>query len=337
MQSEHSTRVIADLKDDSNTSESDSRSEMLSRDMSNISIDITNGICVVYEMLRDTSLGRPYLRTTENFTLASTIFPTLTVLKEIFIWGTFIERCENPLPTSLKFVVVQESTCSKDWLCSVLIRLATLQHNVRFYFRQCDVISSEDSCELVRPENVSNITFEVVKDSFGLYETFTIIPITSLTMTQITCIDMLSQTIPLLTHLTHLRICFKNYGTGIELPGSIKYAFIIYKTLPPLSLRHFMQSVCNAKHNVFCKLLFRVDGNGDEYMQIKRDYCKLDSVVVQQFEVGDKQHFVGVTAATLSATSDEDDDEYDKHLIRQEGLVDSTAWLNYCKIRLQIS
>ncbi|KAH3819524.1 hypothetical protein DPMN_121262 [Dreissena polymorpha] len=179
---------------------------------------------------------------------------------------------------------------------------------------------------------------DLMKDSPGLYETLPTINITSLNMTKIEHPDMLSQTLPLLTNLQQLRICLKRY-MEIKLPESLKYVFIIYTTFSPTSLQNFVQDMYTAKQNVDFKLLFRVEGNEDEYTRINQEVCKLDTVEVQQFDVVDKRHYCGVVAATatLFSTADETDDDFDKHLLRREGYVDSRTWLHYCKIRLHVS
>ena len=107
------------------------------------------------------------------------------------------------------------------------------------------------------------------------------IHITSLNMTQIEHVDALFQTLPRLTYLEQLRICLHNYHMNIILPGSIKYVFIIFKTLPPSSLRHFVQNMLTTKHNVHCKLLFRVEEKEDEYTKTKEEYCVQESLEVQ--------------------------------------------------------
>ncbi|KAH3814342.1 hypothetical protein DPMN_142838 [Dreissena polymorpha] len=129
-------------------------------------------------------------------------------------------------------------------------------------------------------------------------------------MTQIEHPDMLSQTLPLLTHLQQLRICLKQY-MEIKLPRSLKYVFLIYTTFSPAALQHFMQDMYTSKHNVYCKLWFNVEGNEDEYTRIRHEVCELDSVEVQQFDFVDNRHYCGdvAAAATLSSTADEADDD----------------------------
>ncbi|KAH3695871.1 hypothetical protein DPMN_083329 [Dreissena polymorpha] len=139
---------------------------------------------------------------------------------------------------------------------------------------------------------------------------------TSLNMTKIEHADLLSQTLPLLTHLQHLRVCLKKYDMEMKLPECIKYVFIIYTTLSPSSLHHFVQNMSSTKHSVQCKLLFRVEENNDEYTRLKQNCCKLKSVDVQQFEVVNKQGTVlSAAALTLSATAGDGDDNDDKRLL----------------------
>ncbi|KAH3828465.1 hypothetical protein DPMN_130438 [Dreissena polymorpha] len=140
--SAESHRVDADL---SRTTESDLRMEMLSRDMSNIKISITNGSHVVYEMLRETNIEILNLRTTDDLLLAATTIPTLTNLKELHIWGTYIVRGECMLTPSIELISLQNGTWSSEWLYSVLIRLSNIQHHVCFEVCNCLVVSNNET------------------------------------------------------------------------------------------------------------------------------------------------------------------------------------------------
>ncbi|KAH3751281.1 hypothetical protein DPMN_185834 [Dreissena polymorpha] len=108
--------------------------------------------------------------------------------------------------------------------------------------------------------------------------------------------------------------------------------------MTPSSLQHFGQNMSTTKHSVHCKLLFHMEENDDEHSRIKQDFCELKSVNVEQFEVVNKKGTARRAAAlTLSATADDGDDDYDKHLLRREGeYVDTKPWIHYCKICLKI-
>ncbi|XP_052285060.1 uncharacterized protein LOC127881338 isoform X2 [Dreissena polymorpha] len=207
---------------------SDVRSEMMSRDMANIELEITNGSCALYEMLCDTGIRNLYLGTTEDFSLASTILSTLTRLKNLYIWGTYNERFEHRFPTSLEGMSLQQGTCSEDWIYGVLTRLSALQHSVRFYLFECSVLLSGENSEIyskppkMKCAELSNVKLEVMKDCPGFYEMLSKINITSLNMTQIEHANILVKTLPFLTHLEQLRICLDNYDVEMRLPISIK-------------------------------------------------------------------------------------------------------------------
>ncbi|KAH3751280.1 hypothetical protein DPMN_185833 [Dreissena polymorpha] len=57
---------------------------------------------------------------------------------------------------------------------------------------------------LMRGADLSSVKLEVFKDCPGLYETITTMHITSMRLTKIEQADLLSQTLPLLTHLQQL-------------------------------------------------------------------------------------------------------------------------------------
>ncbi|KAH3786259.1 hypothetical protein DPMN_164365 [Dreissena polymorpha] len=318
------------------------RSELLSCDLSHVKLNVEHNSRVPFELVRSTNINSLLLTANDDASLDVVTQSSLTMLKEIRFNGIHMTRFDHKLPSTLQFMILCDGYCSPDWLKRLMIHLSTLGHTVRLYLYKYAVVSSGESNAMaleppiLKCEDLSNVKLELMKDSYGLYETLPTINITSLNMTQIERPDILSQTLPLLTHLQQLRMCLKQY-TVMKLPGSIKYVFIIYTTFSPSSLQHFVQDMYTAQHNVQCKLLFRVEGNEDDYTRIKHEVCKLESVEMQKFEVVDKRHFRGAVAAaaTLSATADEADDDFDKHLLRREGYVDSRTWLHYCKIRLK--
>ncbi|XP_052218511.1 uncharacterized protein LOC127836095 [Dreissena polymorpha] len=318
------------------------RSELLSCDLSHVKLNVDHNSKVPFELIRSTNINSLLLTANDDASLDVVTQSSLTMLKEIRFKGIHMTRFDHKLPSTLQFMILCDGYCSPDWLKSLMIHLSTLGHTVRLYLYEYALVSSGESNAMaleppiLKCEDLSNIKLELMKDSPGLYETLPTINITSLNMTQIERPDILLHTLPLLTHLQQLRMCLKQY-TVMKLPGSIKYVFIIYTTFSHSSLQHFVQDMYTAQHNVQCKLLFRVEGNEDDYSRIKHEVCKLESVEMQKFEVVDKRHFRGAVAAaaTLSATADEADDDFDKHLLRREGYVDSRTWLHYCKIRLK--
>ncbi|XP_052218471.1 uncharacterized protein LOC127836083 isoform X1 [Dreissena polymorpha] len=318
------------------------RSELLSCDLSHVKLNVEHNSRVPFELIRSTNIDSLLLTANDDASLDVVTQSSLTMLKEICFKGIHMTRFDHKLPFTLQFMILCDGYCSPDWLKSLMIHLSTLGHTVRLYLYEYALVSSGESNAMaleppiLKCEDFSNVKLELMKDSPGLYETSPTINITSLNMTQIERPDILSQTLPLLTHLQQLRMCLKQY-TVMKLPASIKYVFIIYTTFSPSSLQHFVQDMYTAQHNVQCKLLFRVEGNEDDYTRIKHEVRKLESVEMQKFEVVDKRHFRGAVAAaaTLSATADEADDDFDKHLLRREGYVDSRTWLHYCKIRLK--
>ncbi|XP_052218499.1 uncharacterized protein LOC127836088 [Dreissena polymorpha] len=318
------------------------RNELWSCNLSHVKLNVEQNSSVLLELLRGTNIDSLLLTANDDASLDLVTQSSLTMLKEIRFKGIHMTRFDHKLPSTLQFMILCDGYCSPDWLKSLMIHLSTLGHTVRLYLYEYTLVSSGESnamaleLPILQCEDLSNVKLELTKDSSGLYETLPKISTSSLNMTQIEHPDMLSQTLPLLNHLQELRICLKQY-MEMKLPGSIQYVFIIYTTFSPLSLQHFVQGMYTAQHNVQCKLLFRVEGKEDDYTRITHEVCKMESVEMQKFEVVDKRHFRGAVAAaaTLSATADEADDDFDKHLLRREGYVDSRMWLHYCKIRLK--
>ncbi|KAH3796404.1 hypothetical protein DPMN_149972 [Dreissena polymorpha] len=331
------------VNDSSNTNVSDLHTQMVSCDMSNIELYVLKFHKERFEMLRGTSIRSVQLQAFDDVSLTFVTQNTLPAFTEIRLQGTYLTDFNHTLPATLQLIILQEGSCSSDWLYSLMLKLSTLNHAVRVYLNEYVVLQRREAIEkdpepLMRGADLSSVKLEVFKDCPGLYETLPTMHITSLNITKIEHTDLLSQTLPLLNHLQQLRVCLKNYDMEMKLPECIKYVFIIYTTLSPSSLQHFVQNLCTTKHSVQCKLLFRVEENEDEYTRIKQDFCELKSVNVQQFEIVNKKGTVRRAAAlTLSATADDDDDNDDKHLLRREGgYVDSKPWIHYCKIRLNI-
>ncbi|XP_052220035.1 uncharacterized protein LOC127837163 [Dreissena polymorpha] len=341
--SQCSTNVKADVNDSSNTNVSDLHTQMLSCDMSNIELRVLKFQKELFEMLRGTSIRSVQLQAFDDVSLTFLTQNTLPAFTEIRLQGTYLNDFNHTLPSTLQLIILQEGSCSSDWLYSLMLKLSTLNHAVRVYLAKYIVLQRREAIgkypePLMRGADLSSVKLEVLKDCPGLYETLPTMHITSLNMTKIEHTDLLSQTLPLLTHLQQLRICLNKYDMEMKLPECVKYVFIIYKTLSPSSLQQYVNNLSTIKHSVQCKLLIRMEENDDEYTRIKQNFCELKSVNVEQFEIVNKKGTVRRAAAlTLSATADDCDDDYDKHLLRREGdYVDSKPWIHYCKIRLNI-
>ncbi|XP_052259411.1 uncharacterized protein LOC127863791 [Dreissena polymorpha] len=299
----------------------------------------------LFGILRDLSVGSVNVTVCDEHTLSLVTQSELLMLKEIRLQGIYSTELKYTFPVSLQFLILEKGSCSSDWLYGLLIHLSTLGHSVRLFLLEFLVSNTQSPSEIdsklptLRCADLSSVKLEVMKDCPGLYESLPTMNITSLNMTQIDHADMLSQILPRLIHLEQLRICLHNYYMDMRMPKSIKYVFVIFKTLSPSSLRHFVQNMLTTNHTVNCKLLFRVEEKEDEYTKIKEEYCEQELLEVQLFEVVDKRQSVGGgwAARTLSAAADDADDEYDKHLLRREGeYVDTKPWIHYCKIRMNI-
>ncbi|KAH3753211.1 hypothetical protein DPMN_187845 [Dreissena polymorpha] len=169
---------------DSNKHECDLRSKLLACDMSNIEILVINGSNELFEIFRDTSIGILDLRTADRASLTSDILPTLIKLEKLYLWGTFMGRCDLQMPTLLNCISLQTGECSFEWLCSLLIKLSALGHLVKCELWNCVLQSHEEDCDVdsnihecdLRSEllacDMSNIKILVLNGSNELFEIF---------------------------------------------------------------------------------------------------------------------------------------------------------------------
>ncbi|KAH3796557.1 hypothetical protein DPMN_150126 [Dreissena polymorpha] len=132
--------------DEAHTHMSDLRSEILSHDLSNITIIVKNGSAELFELLRDTSIGILKLRTADCASLASEILHTLNRLTKLYLWGTYFGRCDLKLPASLQCISLMKGGCSSEWLCSLLITLSSLDHPVKCELLNVVLQLSEEIC-----------------------------------------------------------------------------------------------------------------------------------------------------------------------------------------------
>ncbi|KAH3811218.1 hypothetical protein DPMN_139625 [Dreissena polymorpha] len=130
----------------SKTNASDLRSEILSLDMSHMTISVINGSVELFEILRDTSIGILDLKTADCASSASKILYNLKQLTTLYLWGTYSGRCTLQLPDTLQCISLQEVECSAEGLCSLLIALSSLAHSVQCEMYDVLLQSFEYSC-----------------------------------------------------------------------------------------------------------------------------------------------------------------------------------------------
>ncbi|KAH3826129.1 hypothetical protein DPMN_128022 [Dreissena polymorpha] len=149
-------------EDDSNTNVSDLRSKILACDLPNIKILVNNGNMELFELLRETSTRILDLRTAECASLASTILHTLNKLTKLYLWGTYMGRCELNLPDSLQCISLQKVECSSEWLYGLLITLSSLDHPVTIDIRDVVLQSIEQSNKDDSNTNVSDLRSKIL-------------------------------------------------------------------------------------------------------------------------------------------------------------------------------
>ncbi|KAH3802591.1 hypothetical protein DPMN_156269 [Dreissena polymorpha] len=185
--------------DDNHIHLSDSRSEILSRELSNIGISVENSSMELLEMLRNTSIGNLTLSFADCASLASEILHTLKKLTKLYLRGSYTGRCDLKLPASLQYVSLIKCECSSEWLCSLLITLSSLAHPVKC--RLCDVVLQpceephihlSDSRSEIVSRDLSNIGISVKNGSKELIEILRDTSIGNLTLRTADCASLAS-------------------------------------------------------------------------------------------------------------------------------------------------
>ncbi|KAH3826814.1 hypothetical protein DPMN_128726 [Dreissena polymorpha] len=146
-------------------------SELLSCDMTRITLYVENGSRDLYALLRGTSIGILVLSTTDDVSLAADILPTLSKLETLslyVIW--FKDRGFVQLPPTLKRLDLNEVKCSTNWFGSLLIKLASLHHQV-----QCNLFDAavnnryaEDGLDV----SLSDVQSELLSWNMSLFDLF---------------------------------------------------------------------------------------------------------------------------------------------------------------------
>ncbi|KAH3826671.1 hypothetical protein DPMN_128580 [Dreissena polymorpha] len=165
--------------DDLQKNVSDLRSKIRSHDMSNIEIIVYICSIELFEILHGSSIGVLGLGTTECASLASGMLHTLNRLADLHLRGTFTGRCDLRLPDSIQRIFLQDSECSSEWLCSLLITLSSLDHHVKcvmwgVVFHPSEENRQDESQTDIsdfRSLNLSNIKIRIHKVSTELLET----------------------------------------------------------------------------------------------------------------------------------------------------------------------
>ncbi|KAH3753253.1 hypothetical protein DPMN_187888 [Dreissena polymorpha] len=152
-----------DCDADSNIHECDLRSKLLACDMSNIEILVDSGSNELFEIFRDTSIGILALRTADSVSQISDILKTLIKLKKLYLWRTFLSRCDLELPASLNCISLQTGECSSEWLCSLLIKLCALGHRVKCELFNFVVQSRGEDCGADSNIHVSDLRYKLLE------------------------------------------------------------------------------------------------------------------------------------------------------------------------------
>ncbi|KAH3873880.1 hypothetical protein DPMN_037120 [Dreissena polymorpha] len=214
---------------------SDLRSEICSRDLSNIEILVNNSSMELFEKLRESSIGILDLRTADCASQASEVLHTLNKLTKLYLWGTYTGRCELRLPESLQCISLREVGCSSEWLCSLLITLSSLDHPVKcllwdVVLQPCEEAREDDShkhASDLRSEillrDLSNIEILVNNSSRELFEKLRDSSIGILDLRTADCVSQASEVLHTLNKLTKLCLWGTYTGRcGFRLPASLQ-------------------------------------------------------------------------------------------------------------------
>ncbi|KAH3782746.1 uncharacterized protein LOC127841092 [Dreissena polymorpha] len=139
--------------------------ELLSIDMSRITLIVRNGSRELYELLRGTSIETLSLRATDDVSLAADILPTLSNLENLDIWGTFKDRCAIQIPPILRVLSLHRVECSTEWLSSLLIKLSSLKHQVKCQL--FDVVVNTSYADDGQDESISVVRKELLSSDFS--------------------------------------------------------------------------------------------------------------------------------------------------------------------------
>ncbi|KAH3801168.1 hypothetical protein DPMN_154815 [Dreissena polymorpha] len=223
------------LGDNSYINVSDVRSEILSRNLSNINILLANGSIEIFEIFRDTSIGILDLRTADCFSLASEILHTLNKLTKLYLWGIYTGRCDLRLPASLQCISLREFKCTSEWLCSLLITMSSLDRPVEcelwdVVLQPCEeglgdnsYINVSDVRSEILSRNLSNINILLANGSIEIFEIFRDTSIGILDLRTADCFSLASEILYSLNKLTEL--CLWGTYSGrcdLRLPSSLQ-------------------------------------------------------------------------------------------------------------------
>ncbi|KAH3708404.1 hypothetical protein DPMN_067854 [Dreissena polymorpha] len=245
----------------------DMRSEILSCDMSKMTIFVKTGSVELFEHFRDTSIGILSLRTAECASFASRIIPTLSKLTEIHLWGTYTGRFNLKLPDSLRFIFLEEVECSSEWLCGMLITLSSIDHPVTYKLwgvkLQSNTKARGTDSAIHGPEmrseilscDLSKMTIIVKTGSVELFEHFRDTSIGILSLRTAECASFASRIIPTLNKLTEIHLWGTYTGRfNLKLPDSLRFIFLEEVECSSEWLCGMLITLSSIDHSVTCAL-----------------------------------------------------------------------------------
>ncbi|KAH3826179.1 hypothetical protein DPMN_128075 [Dreissena polymorpha] len=255
-------------EDDSHIPEYDLRSKLCSSDMSNIAILVENGNMGLFELLREKSTRILDLRTAECASFASAILHTLNKLTELYLWGTYMGRCELNLPDSLQCSSLQKVECSSEWLYGLLITLSLLDYPVTCEMWDVVLQSTEQSNldethipvsdlrSKLYSSDMSNIKILVENGNMGLFELLRETRTRILDLRTVECASFASAILHTLNKLTELYLCGTYMGRcELNLPDSLQCISLQKVECSSESLYGLLITLSLLDHYVTCVML----------------------------------------------------------------------------------
>ncbi|KAH3754157.1 hypothetical protein DPMN_188820 [Dreissena polymorpha] len=263
------------------------RTKLLSCNMTNIAISVTNGSTDLFEILRNTSIARLLLRQAGEMLLTSNILTTLNNLNSLFFIETYMGRCNLKLPSKLRIIHLSNCKCSTDWLSRFLLTIASLGHpvtcNLTDLIFQNDFVYA-DACKTdsqVHDSNfrskalaISNINIIVMNGKIELYEILRDSNIEKMNLETADDVSLAANILPSLRKLKYLRLSgFYKGQCNFQLPISLEVIVIDKVKFTTVWLSSLFETISSFDHAVFLNLYdFELHPNEDAcemYMHVQ--------------------------------------------------------------------
>ncbi|KAH3747695.1 hypothetical protein DPMN_182124 [Dreissena polymorpha] len=242
--------------------------ELLSSDMKNILLVVTNGNIDLYHLIRCSSIGTLSIELADCASLESEFLYTLNKLTTLYLRGIYTGRCDLKLPASLQCIGLQKCECSSEWLYSLLITLSSFDHPVKCVLWDVVLQSSGDTIGDEFNTHVSDLRSEILSNDLsnieilvknGSTELFEILRDTSIEILDLRTADSASLASEILHTLNKLTTLFlRGTYTGrcdLKLPASLQCISLQKCQCSSDWLCSLLITLSSLDHPVKCELL----------------------------------------------------------------------------------